>query len=246
MIDRLLDNNGYPNPRKFLDYRIKGSGVKQDPDIKTVTLKLPYMSETISSKILKFIAAKKLPITVVFLPEVKLKDLFCASRPLDKRQCTKTNCQICSRISTERVDCSKVCPIYKITCNLCEQFYVGESSRSLHDRLGEHLRFASNPTGPSYTEETFADHYRVHHPGQSPDLTFELSGLETNTVIRKIYEAHYIFTLRPEINDKEECTRSCPLPFEDGSRSLVLFLSWSLAPSLMFGLMTLLVISLRR
>ena len=52
IIDRLLLNNGYPDPRQFVDYRMKGVGVKQDPDIKTVTLKLPYMSEMISSQIL--------------------------------------------------------------------------------------------------------------------------------------------------------------------------------------------------
>ncbi|KAL5260782.1 hypothetical protein ACHWQZ_G010811 [Mnemiopsis leidyi] len=82
VVDKILYNNEYPNSRQFLDYRIKGSGAKQDPNLKTVTLKLPYMSESISTKILKFINNKKLPITVVFLPGIKLKDLFCASRPL--------------------------------------------------------------------------------------------------------------------------------------------------------------------
>jgi len=96
-------------------------------------------------------------------------------------------------------------PIYKITCNYCNQFYIGESSRSLHDRLGEHLRFASNPTSPSYKEEAFAVHYKNFHLGQSPNLTFELLGSESNTIIRKVYEAHFIFTQKPEINDKEEC-----------------------------------------
>jgi len=123
IIDRLLLNNGYPDPRQFVDYRMKGVGVKQDPDTKTVTLKLPYMSEIISSQILKFISKKKLPITVVFLPGIKLKELFCASRPHDKRHCTTTNCQICPKISTDRVDCTKMSPIYKITCNYCNQFY---------------------------------------------------------------------------------------------------------------------------
>ena len=65
--DKLLMKNEYPHPRQFLDHRMKGGGVKQNPDFKTVTLKLPYMSETTSSKILKFIYSKKLPITVVSL-----------------------------------------------------------------------------------------------------------------------------------------------------------------------------------
>ena len=83
--------------------------------------------------------------------------------------------------------------------------YVGESSRSLHDRLSEHLRFATNPNCNSYKEEAMAHHYRTLHPGQSPRLKFELLGSETNTVLRKIYEAQFIFSLKPEINDKDEC-----------------------------------------
>ena len=140
MVDRLLVNNGYHDPRQFLEFRMEISGGRLLADQHTVTLKLPYMSEEISSRITKFIRRKKLPITVVFLPGIKLKDVFCSSRPHDKRQCTINSCQICPKITTERVDCSKICPIYRITCNLCRQFYVGESSRSLHDRLGEHLR----------------------------------------------------------------------------------------------------------
>ena len=43
------------------------------------------------------------------------------------------------------------------------------------------------------------------HPGMVPDLTFELLRTESNTVLRKIYEAYFIFNLKPDINDKEEC-----------------------------------------
>lgn len=206
VVDRLLVNNGYPDPRQFLEFRMENSGVRLSAEQRSVTLKLPYMSEEISSKITKFIRRKKLPITVVFLPGIKLKDLFCSSRPHDKRHCTISSCQICPKITTERVDCSKICPIYRITCNLCCQFYVGESSRSLHERLGEHLRYASNPTCNSYKDEALAIHYKEHHPGLSPDLMFELLGTESNTIIRKVLEAHFIFTLKPEINNKEECT----------------------------------------
>ena len=89
-----------------------------------------------------------------------------------------------------------MCPIYQITCNLCNELYIGESSRSLHDRLGEHLRFATNPSNPSYGQ---------HHPGQTPDLTFKLMKTERNTILRKVYEAMLIYEYKPSINDKEKC-----------------------------------------
>ena len=67
------------------------------------------------------------------------------------------------------------------------------------------LKYATNPTCRSYKEEAFAVHYNNFHTGQAPDLVFELMDSEPNTIIRKVFEAHYILTLKPEINDKEEC-----------------------------------------
>ena len=82
---------------------------------------------------------------------------------------------------------------------------VGESSRSLHYRLSEHLRFATSPDNRSYMDEAFAVHYRQYHHGQVPQLSFKLLKSECNTVSRKIIEAMYINQLKPEVNDKEEC-----------------------------------------
>ena len=126
------------------------------------------------------------------------------SRPYDKPVCESKTCQICSRL-VEGKDSSIMCPIYQITCNLCNELYIGESSMSLHDRLGEHLRFATNPSNPSYKNEAFAAHYGQHHPGQTPDLTFKLMKTECNAILRKVYEAMLIYEYKPSINDKEEC-----------------------------------------
>ena len=90
-----------------------------------------------------------------------------------------------------------MCPIYQITCNLCNELYIGESSRSLHDRLEEHLWFATNPSNPSYKNEAFAAHYGQHHPGQTPDLAFKLTKTERNTILRKVYEAMLIYEYKP-------------------------------------------------
>ena len=44
-----------------------------------------------------------------------------------------------------------------------------------------------------------AIHYREEHPGQTP----ELLTVEPATVLRKVYEAHSIYNLKPELNNKE-------------------------------------------
>ena len=100
---------------------------------------------------------------------------------------------------------STLCSVYRITCQLCSDIFIGESSRIVHDRLSEHLRFANNPIAPSYNEEAMAVHYyRQKHLGETANLKFELIKTESNSVLRKIYEAFYICKEKPIINDKSE------------------------------------------
>ena len=56
----------------------------------------------------------------------------------------------------------------------------------------------------SYRDEAMAVHYRQKHPDTAPDLIFEMLRTEAKTILRKIYEAMYIFNLKPSINDREE------------------------------------------
>ena len=97
-------------------------------------------------------------------------------------------------------------PVYRITCQLCSDIYIciGESSRTVHDRLSEHLRFDNNPIAPSYNEEAMAVHYRQKHLGETANLKFELIKTDSNKVLRKIYEAFYICKEKPIINDKSK------------------------------------------
>ena len=135
IVDNLIRCNGYSNPSDMMKTHTKGiSGAPMDSS--SVCIKLPYISEQISDQILKFIKNCVLPIRVVFTPGKKLRNLFCCSRPYAKPVCESKTCQICSRL-VEGKDCSIMCPIYQIPCNLCNELYIGESSRSLHDRLGE-------------------------------------------------------------------------------------------------------------
>ena len=157
-----------------------------------------------NEEILRYIKKRKLPINVIFVPGTKLRDILCSSRPLDKPGCSLPHCKICDLLEDD-VNCNTSCPVYQITCGLCNELYIGESSRTLHDRLSEHLRCASNPNKPSYKEEALATHYREFHPGTSPSLSFKLLHTERNTIMRKIFEAYIISNLKPNINDKDEC-----------------------------------------
>ena len=176
---------------------------------------LPYISETISNNIKRYIISHQLPIRPVFTPGSKLRDIFCSSRPYDKKTCYNRSCCICPNFS-DNSDCSILGPVYKIICNLCQQVYIGETSRTAHERLMEHRRYATSPD--TYPEEALSVHYKEFHrlspdkdePNKAayvkPDLTFSILCRELSTVKRKIKEAFYIVNQKPEINNKEECS----------------------------------------
>ena len=66
MKDRLLRCNGCDNPRQYIDYRYKGRRRNKGELSKSVVLKLPYISETVSDEIIKFIRNTDLPVNVIF------------------------------------------------------------------------------------------------------------------------------------------------------------------------------------
>ena len=73
-------------------------------------LKLPYISETVSDEIRKFIRNRDLPVNVIFKPGVKLQELFCLSRPQEKRKFTLADCRICPNLP-DNCDCTAEYPV---------------------------------------------------------------------------------------------------------------------------------------
>ena len=205
ILDKLLYNNGYTDPRKIYE-----SSRKRKYTTKTVTneektvLQLDFISDSISNKIRNYIKKNKLPIKVTFTPGVKLKDLICQNRPLDKRKCINNSCNACPLISKQNEDCQAKNIVYKVKCNICGEFYIGECYRCAHERLGEHLRYATYPKTPSNSDRAFAIHYNTCHENVPPDLNFEILKVENNTVRRKIFEALMIIKHKPQINTREE------------------------------------------
>ena len=217
VIDHLLRCNGYANPRLFRETNVRRpklgyletdcfilfqvEGVKKD---ETVCLKVLYISEFVSYEILRFVKRRGFKVSVTFTPGRKLQDIFCKSRPLDGLKCTSNNCNICQMLE-DNVSYETSHPVYMITCNLCNEVYIGESSRTLSHRLSEHLRYARNPNSTNYRDEALAVHYRDQHAGLQPSLSFKLLAVELSTITRKISEALYIQRFNPRLNDKEEC-----------------------------------------
>ena len=132
-----------------------------------------YRTKAVSNQICKFVRRHKLPVTVIFTPGKKLREIFCKSRPYDKPQCNVNNCNICSRLHDDNA-CSVKDAVYCITCKLCNQRYVGETGRTIHERLSEYLRYANNPTSNSYSDEALAQYYVNFNPSALSDLSFNI------------------------------------------------------------------------
>ena len=47
-----------------------------------------------------------------------------------------------------------------------------------------------------------AVHYRRKHEGEGPDLKFEVIRTESNTILRKIFEAYFIYNQKLMISPK--------------------------------------------
>ena len=76
---------------------------------------------------------------------------------------------------------------------------MGETCRSCHERLMEHIRYASSPS--TYPKEAMAIHYKEFHDGLTPKLTFNILDRERSTVKRKVIEAFHIISRNRKINN---------------------------------------------
>ena len=139
---------------------------------------------------------------MVFTPGRKLQSIFCHSRPRDKHQCHDDKCRTCEALISG--NCKTTNTIYQITCLICLLIYIGETYRPTDDRFDEHYRCAANPSCKSYKGKALAIHYSQYHPGLESKLQLEILGRESNTLRRKIVEAMFIVSKKPQINLKSE------------------------------------------
>ena len=141
----------------------------------------------------------ELPFRIYFVANNKLKNKLCFSRPYDKKACKFNKCRICPKIESNNIDCSLKNAANRVDRKICGQFFMGETERTLHERMGEHLRYASYPKTPSNRNQALAIHYLNHHSGVIPDLQFSILALQPNTAKRKILEALTIIKLKPQL-----------------------------------------------
>ena len=156
-------------------------------------LKLPFISNE-HSKVIKSILHKNkdLKILPVFTPGIKLSQILTRTT-LEQKTCTSSQC-----IFKNTSICMTKNVVYQLTCSMCGEIYVGETKRSLHQRLLEHNRAIQLGDISS----AISEHYMKHHQNMPiPNQPFQATILErcTNNT-RIISEGIWIKKLKPKIN----------------------------------------------
>ena len=184
--------NGYP--RELVHKHIYSNGTKTNRRNRSnidgkpvVYMRLPFLSAVAEQQFRAAIRRVNLPVHIrpIFISEAPL------SVQLSKRQ--TVNCGPKCVCSNRRL-CNRKNVVYKVWCKLCNQFYIGETGRTLRTRVKEHLTQASS---------NVYRHFSMTH-GCAPTLNnihfISCGGGFFDAAHRKAFEAQLITTDGPQMN----------------------------------------------
>ena len=155
----------------------------------------------------------------------KLRNLLPNSNPWKGAGCAREGCIPCAQPGEKKQDCRKRNIVYESRCMVCNpegekakkvgkeledkretpSIYVGESSRSLHERSKEHWADFEAESGDSH----ILKHWITHHGGQGkPDFRLEVVKYCRDTLSRQVGEAVRIQYRGNTLNSKAGYNRS--------------------------------------
>lgn len=129
-----------------------------------------------------------------------LKQLLVKSDPLRKTEC---QCCICT-VAGKQICKVREC-VYQMSCSICHQEYVGETSRSLAERYREHMTLF----GRKDNNSVMFKHAQSQHKEEIEQVTWKVKILARcpgDPSLRQATEATYIYNKRPMLNRKSEHT----------------------------------------
>ena len=140
----------------------------------------------------------KIPIKVVENAGTSIRTLLSKSNPFRRNPCSDNRCAVCCR--AESTDCKTRDCVYELKC-ACGDTYIGETSRSLRERVSEHISGMNTGTGDNVLHRHMLD----CHAGTTKSLdVYVLATYPDDAMGRQIAESVYISELKPPMNAKEE------------------------------------------
>ena len=186
--DNTLTLNGYPDDfvSQAHKIRLKKQSRPKHTGSNFFYLKLPFIDDDTNRRIVH--AFRKNGFNNIRIAH-KTNTLRSQLNTLKKSQrtCTNTKCPM-----RDNNKCFRRNVVYKITCNICRNFYIGSTIRFLHTRVIEHL---------TNKQSSVFLHLKKC---RTTDITIDIIGTDSDTSNIRLREALYIHNLKPSINNKAE------------------------------------------
>ena len=179
MFDDILRLNGYPEGT--INKTKHSQNHQKDPrplNTEWSYLKMPYVSERLNYKIANIFRKEGIPVRVTHKS-------YTLRRALSQFVLIRN-------------------AVYQITCNNCNQHYIGSTTRFVHDRVREHL----NNDSSSVKKHISKCQNKVHK-----GIEIKTIALEKDPANLRLFEAFYIRKYKPALNSREECSEFADLLF---------------------------------
>ena len=195
--DNILRLNGYPERTIHETKHLQNH--QRDPQTQTKEwhyLKIPFISDRLKRKITRIFKRENIPVRIAHKSYTLRQAL---SHNTTERKCNRPNCPI-----ADTNLCLQRNTVYQLTCKACGEYYIGSTTRFLHDRTKEHL---------TNDNSSVKKHLTTHHRNNSHNIEVKVITRENDPVNLRLYEAYYIRKHKPGLNSREECTELNDLLF---------------------------------
>ena len=128
--DDILRLNGYPE--NTIEQTKRPQNPLQNPqpgNTEWSYLKIPYISERLNHKITNIFRKENIPIRIAHKSHTLRQALSHTSTGRTRDKCPISNTGLCLRKNA----------VHQLTCNSCDQQYIGSTTRFIHDRVREHI-----------------------------------------------------------------------------------------------------------
>lgn len=174
--------NGYPETflkRYFIEKQIVENRKQQQKDNR-LCIKVPYINEYEKRKILKLRKDHGLQeyVKVVFVTSQPLKLSLRTQK--ETRMCNKP-CISC-RTAKKMGQCQSKNVVYEITCNICQKVYIGETGRTIQQRILQHCK----------QDQSHVRKHMTEHQTKDNNFVWRILTKEANKIKRKSLESLYI------------------------------------------------------
>lgn len=144
----------------------------------------------------------KLKVKVVERSGTSMKRLLTKSNPFQTAKCSHPTCCVCKNSSSRMPICQVRDCVYQIKCGQCGYTYVGETARSLRERMEEHFSLLQNKSKKSVLYQHVVE---KHEDGGAVTWDISLrSRCPQDATLRQATEATIINLEDPQLNRKAE------------------------------------------